>query len=91
MVLARLLAMIRPGFVTEPILEPRMSRAEVVAAVSLAVGPRPPGQELIGVTLRQVDGRLLWSISTINRGASASVDVDDATGMVGPLTHRGLR
>jgi len=91
MVLSRLLAMIRPAFVTEPILEPRMSRAEVLAAVSLAVGPRPPGQELMGVTLRQVYGRLLWSVGTMNMGASTSVDVDDATGVVGPLTYRGLR
>lgn len=90
MILARLLAMIRPGFVTEPVLEPRMSPAEVLAAVSRAVGPRPPGQELIGMTLHQVDGRLLWSVGTVNRGASASVEVDDATGAVGPLTHRPL-
>ena len=91
MILARLLAMIRPGFVTESILEPRMSPAEVLAAVSRAAGPRPPGQELIGVVLRQVDGRLVWLVGTVNRGASASVEVDDATGAVGPLTHHGLR
>lgn len=91
MILARLLAMIRPGFITDPILEPCMSPAEVLAAVSCAVGPRPPGQELIGVILRQVDGRLLWSVSTMNKGASESVWVDDATGAVGPLTHHGLR
>lgn len=91
MVLTRLLTMIRPGFVTEPTLEPRMSLAEVLAAVSHATGPRPPGKELIGVTLRQVDGRLLWLVGTMDKGASESVCVDDATGAVGLLMHHGLR
>lgn len=91
MILARLLAMIRPGFITEPILEPRMSPAEVLAAVAHAVGPRPPGQELIGMTLRQVDGRLIWSVGAMTRGASESVSVDDATSAVGPLTYHGRR
>lgn len=90
MVLSRLLAFIRPAFVTEQMLEPRMTEAEVLAVVALAVGPCPPGQELHWATLRQVEGRLVWTVSTLTMGPSAAVCVDDATGVVGPLTRHGL-
>ena len=89
--LARLLAMIRPGFVTEPLLEPRLSGAQAVCLAAVAVGPRPAGQELLSAALHLVEDRLVWTVSSTGVGAVTSVRIDDATGAVGPVSCNGLR
>lgn len=89
--LARLLAMIRPRFVTEPLLEPRLSAAEAVSLAAAAVGPRPEGRELGSTMLHLVEDRLVWTVSTWGMGAVEFVKIDDATGAVGPIRTGGLR
>ena len=89
--LARLLAMIRPGFVTEPILEPRLRGAQALCLAAAAVGPCPPGQEMLSATLSLVGDRLVWTVSSLGVGAVLVVKIDDATGAVGPATRGGLR
>lgn len=89
--LARLLAMIRPGFVTDPLLEPRLSDAEALGLAAAAVGPCPPGQELLSAALHLVEDRLVWTVSSMGIGTVTSVRVDDATGAASPVTRSGLR
>lgn len=89
--LARLLAMVRPGFVTEPLLEPRLCKAQALGLAAAAVGPCPPGQELLSASLHLTEDRLVWTVSSFAVGATMYVRIDDATGAVGPVECRGLR
>jgi len=89
--LARLLAMIRPGFVTDPLLEPRLSDAQALGLAAAAVGPCPPGPDMVSATLHLVEDRLVWSVSSSGIGAITVVRIDDATSAVGPVTRGGLR
>lgn len=89
--LARLLAMIRPGFVTDSILEPRLCGAQALCLAAAAVGPCPPGQGMLSATLSLVGDRLAWTVSSLGVGAILVVKIDDATGAVGPATRGGLQ
>jgi hypothetical protein len=42
-------------------------------------------------TVRRLDSRLTWIVSTATIGSGWSVNIDDATGEVGPVKRWGVR
>jgi len=85
--LARLLSMTRPGFVTQPLLEPRLCKAQALSLA--AAGPCLSGQELLSASLHLMEDRLVWTVTIFAIRATVYVRIDDATGAVGPLECRG--
>ncbi len=89
--LGRILVWIRPGFVTDPTLQPRLSAHEVLAMVGASFGPCPPGLDMVWAGVALVDGRLVWTACTAVRGSTTCSTVDDATGAVGTMTHHDVQ
>jgi hypothetical protein len=43
------------------------------------------------ISVRQLGGRLVWNASTPTAGSGWFVEIDDATGEVGPIRRWGVR
>ena len=43
------------------------------------------------LSLRRIDGQLLWIATTVTKGSGWRVTVDDATGKLGPVRRWGVR
>ena len=74
-----------------PSPETRMKRDEVMALAAKAAEAAGINRVLGFATVRRVDGRLTWIVSTATKGSGWSVSIDDATGEVGPVKRWGIR
>jgi len=71
--------------------ETRMTRDEAMALAAKAAEAAAIDRVLGWATVRRIDGRLIWVVSTATKGSGWSVSIDDATGEVGPVTRWGVR
>lgn len=71
--------------------ETRMTRDQVMALAATAADAAGIGRVLGWATVRRIDGRLTWIVSTATKGSGWSVSIDDATGEVGPVKGWGIR
>jgi hypothetical protein len=71
--------------------ETRMTEEEVRMLADKAAQRARINRTLGRVSVRRVNGRLIWSVSTTTIGSGWYVDVDDATGEVGPVRRWGIR
>jgi hypothetical protein len=83
-----LLRRILPG---PPTPATRMNRDEVMALAAKAAEAARINRTLCVATVRRIDGRLTWIVSTATKGSGWSMSIDDATGEVGPVKHWGVR
>jgi hypothetical protein len=74
-----------------PSPETRMTRDEVMALAAKAAEAARINCVLGWATVRRIDGRLTWIVSTATKGSGWSVSIDDATGEVGPVKRWGIR
>ena len=71
--------------------ETRMTRAQVMQMAG-EVAQMAQIPVTFGVlSLRRIDGRLLWIATTVTKGSGWRVTVDDATGELGPVRRWGVR
>jgi hypothetical protein len=71
--------------------ETRMTDEEVRVLADEAAQKARIDSTLGLVSVRRVNGRIIWSASTTSRGSGWYVDIDDATGEVGPVRRWGIR
>lgn len=88
--LGRVLAWIRPGFVTDPTLQPRLSTHEVLGMVGASFGPGPrptvaPIRDMAWAGVALIEGRLVWTACISDRGVTTCSTIDDATGAAGSI------
>ncbi len=78
-----------PASLVRPVTRTTPDQVSAIAAASMAAAKLPFGAMLPQV--REVDGRLLWTVDSSTVGAGWRVTVDDATGTAGPVTWWGVR
>ncbi len=89
-VLARLMTWIRPGFVTDPAREPRLTaHAVMVLTGAMPPGMRQPGPGGASATVQLVQGRLIWTVCVTEAGRTTCRTVDDETEALGPVWRFG--
>jgi hypothetical protein len=69
----------------------RMTEEEVRVLADKAVQAARINQLFGRVSVRSIEGRLTWIVSTSAKGSGWSVWIDDATGDVGPVRRWGIR
>jgi len=69
----------------------RMTRDDVMALAATAAEAARINRALCVATVRRIDGRLTWSVSTATKGSGWSVSIDDASCEVGPVKRWGVR
>lgn len=69
----------------------RMNRDEVMTLAAKTAEAARINRALGVATLRRIDGRLTWIVSTATKGSGWSMSIDDVTGEVGPVKHWGVR
>jgi hypothetical protein len=69
----------------------RMTRDEVMALAAKAAEAAGIDRVLGLATVRRIDGRLTWIVSTVTKGSGWSMSIDDTTGEVGPVKRWGIR
>jgi hypothetical protein len=69
----------------------RMTRDEVLALAAKAAEAARINRTLGVATVRRIDGRLTWIVSTATKGSGWSMSIDDATGEAGPVKRWGIR
>ena len=78
-------------FGPSPFPETRMTNEEVIALAAAAFGKAGINDVLLWPTVRSIDGRLTWIVGTATIGSGYTVSIEDATGVVGPVKHWGVR
>ena len=73
--------------VPEPPPKTRLTTGQAVSLAAAAPGVRALGRDLMMASPRVEEDRVLWRVSSGGVGAQWWVEVDDATGAVGPVHH----
>jgi len=69
----------------------RMTEEEVRVLADRAAQKARIDSTLARVSVRRVEGRIVWTASTATKGSGWSVTIDDATGEVGRVRRWGFR